>query len=44
MAKHEHGSMDTKVQEKVFAGFVSWVTNSIVVIIVFLILLAMING
>ncbi|MGR3634864.1 MAG: aa3-type cytochrome c oxidase subunit IV [Shimia sp.] len=24
MAEHEHGTMDTKVQEKTFEGFVKW--------------------
>ena len=28
MAKHEHGSMDTEVQEKTFEGFISWVTKN----------------
>ena len=24
MAEHKHGSMDTSVQEKTFAGFMKW--------------------
>ncbi|TCL08482.1 aa3 type cytochrome c oxidase subunit IV [Shimia isoporae] len=24
MAEHEHGSMDIKVQEKTFEGFIKW--------------------
>ncbi|WP_298294020.1 aa3-type cytochrome c oxidase subunit IV [uncultured Litoreibacter sp.] len=44
MAEHEHGSMDTKDQEKTFDGFVKFTTYSIVIILVFLVLLAMING
>lgn len=44
MADHEHGSMDIEVQEKTFAGFVTYVTRGIIICIVALILLAMING
>ncbi len=44
MATHEHGTMDTSVQEKTYAGFVTFVARTIVVIIVALILLALING
>lgn len=44
MAEHKHGSMDTKAQEKTFAGFVRFTIWTAVVIIVALILLAMING
>lgn len=44
MADHEHGSMDTSVQEKTFAGFMTMVTRTTIVIIVALVLLALING
>jgi hypothetical protein len=44
MAKHEHGTMNIEVQEKTFAGFASFVTRTVVVIIVALVLLALING
>ncbi len=44
MAKHTHGSMDITTHEKTFAGFVTWVTRTIVAIIVALILLALVNG
>jgi len=44
MAKHKHGTMDTTVQEKTFAGFVRFVGTAVVVILVILILLAMVNG
>ncbi|MEO0989443.1 MAG: aa3-type cytochrome c oxidase subunit IV [Pseudomonadota bacterium] len=44
MADHEHGSMDIDVQEKAFGAFVSYVTRSVIVILVFLVLLALING
>jgi hypothetical protein len=41
---HKHGTMNTDVQEKTFAGFVTLVTRVVIAIIVFLILLALING
>lgn len=43
-SKHEHGTMDISVQEKTFATFIKWVTNSVIIIAVFLILLYAING
>lgn len=42
--KHEHGKMNIEVQEKTFEGFIAWVTWTVVVIIVSLILLYLING
>ena len=42
--KHEHGTMNTDVQEKTFAGFMSLVSKSTVVILVALVLLYLING
>lgn len=44
MAEHTHGEMDITDQEKTFEGFINWVVRTTVGIIVFLILLAMING
>lgn len=44
MAKHEQGKMDIEVQEKTFEGFVKVVSWGTVVILVFLVFLAMING
>ncbi|KMW58554.1 hypothetical protein AIOL_003531 [Candidatus Rhodobacter oscarellae] len=44
MAEHKHGEMDVSVQEKTFAGFINWVTRASIGIIIFLVLLAMING
>ena len=44
MAEHKHGSMDTSVHEKTFDGFVKFVSRSVVIILVFLVLLALING
>ena len=42
--KHEHGKMDTGVQEKTFAGFMSFVSKSTFVIFVAMVLLYLING
>ena len=44
MAEHKHGEMDTSVQEKTFAGFITFVTRGTIICIVALILLALING
>lgn len=41
MAEHEHGTMDIKTQEKTFDGFMSFVTKTVVVILVLLVLMAM---
>jgi len=41
MAEHKHGSMDYKVQEKTFDGFVNFTKWSIIVILVTLVLMAM---
>jgi hypothetical protein len=40
MADHEHGSMDFKAQEKTFNGFVSFVTRTVIIILVLLVLMA----
>ncbi|AXI45309.1 aa3-type cytochrome c oxidase subunit IV [Sulfitobacter sp. SK012] len=37
MAEHEHGSMDSTTQQKVFDGFMSFVTKSVIVILVILV-------
>lgn len=42
--EHVSGSMDITVQEKTFAGFMSMVTRSTVVIIVLLVFLALVNA
>lgn len=44
MAKHEHGTMYTGVQEKTFAGFISISKWSAILVILFLVFLAMVNG
>jgi len=41
--KHKHGTMSTEAQEKIFAGFMSLVSKSTVVILVALVLLYLIN-
>ena len=44
MSEHKHGSMDTKDQEKAFAGFVKVSTNTAIICIVLLVLVALINA
>ncbi len=44
MAEHEHGSMDIKVQEKTFDGFVKWSIYVAAVSIGVLIFLALFNS
>ena len=44
MTKHEHGSMDTEVQEKTFEGFISWVTKTAIFCVVALLFIALVNG
>lgn len=41
MAEHEHGSMNVDAQEKVFDGFISFVTRSVIVIIAILVIMAL---
>ncbi|MEZ7813251.1 MAG: Ni,Fe-hydrogenase I cytochrome b subunit [Paracoccaceae bacterium] len=43
MAEHKHGSMDTKVQEKTFEGFLRMVAWGSGISIGILILMALIN-
>ncbi|MEH6831730.1 aa3-type cytochrome c oxidase subunit IV [Sulfitobacter sp.] len=40
MAEHEHGTMNTDVQEKTFDGFVKFVTRACLVIIGILLFMA----
>ncbi|MGJ8628837.1 MAG: aa3-type cytochrome c oxidase subunit IV [Sulfitobacter sp.] len=40
MAEHEHGSMNIDVQEKTYDGFMSFVTKTVVAILVLLVLMA----
>ncbi|KIC16082.1 aa3-type cytochrome c oxidase subunit IV [Leisingera sp. ANG-Vp] len=40
MAEHQHGTMDTAVQEKVYAGFLTFITRSCIALFLFAIFLA----
>lgn len=44
MAEFKHGSMDISTQKQTFDSFVKIVTKTVIAILVFLVLLAMING
>ncbi len=44
MAEHKHGSMDTKVQEKTFEGFIRMVTWGAGISIGILIFMALTNA
>jgi hypothetical protein len=38
---HKHGSMNTEVQEKTFAGFIDWVIKTAIVVMVIAVFLAL---
>ncbi|AHC99831.1 aa3-type cytochrome c oxidase subunit IV [Leisingera methylohalidivorans] len=40
MAEHQHGTMDTAVQEKVYAGFLTFITRSCIALVIFAVFLA----
>ena len=40
MADHKHGEMDIKDQEKTFDGFMQFVTYSVVILLVLIVLMA----
>ncbi|WP_146346527.1 aa3-type cytochrome c oxidase subunit IV [Phaeobacter marinintestinus] len=40
MAEHKHGEMDTSVQTATFDGFIKFVTWSVIVILVLVVLMA----
>ena len=44
MSKHEHGSMNTEVQENTFEGFMSVVTKTAIATIVVLLFMALVNS
>ena len=44
MAEHKHGSMDTKVQEETFNGFVSWSVKISLLSIGILVFMALVNS
>lgn len=43
-AEHKHGSMDIRVQEQTFAGFIRFATWSVVVAVVVLVFMALANA
>ena len=43
-AKHEHGKMDTEVQEKTFEGFINILVKSTIVCILVLVFMAVTNA
>jgi Bacterial aa3 type cytochrome c oxidase subunit IV len=40
MAEHQHGTMDTRVQEKTFEGFIKVTVRSVITIIAIVIIMA----
>ncbi|MBQ4823449.1 aa3-type cytochrome c oxidase subunit IV [Leisingera sp. M527] len=40
MAEHQHGTMDTAVQEKVYNGFLTFITRSCIALVFFALFLA----
>ncbi|MGB5869190.1 MAG: aa3-type cytochrome c oxidase subunit IV [Albidovulum sp.] len=44
MAEHKHGSMNTKVHEQTFAGFISFVKWGVIISIAILVFMALTNA
>ncbi len=44
MAEHKHGEMNVEVQEKTFAGFVTFTIRSVIAIIGILLFMALVNS
>lgn len=44
MAEHKHGSMNTKVQEETFNGFISWSVKISLLSIGILVFMALVNS
>ena len=44
MAEQKHGSMDTKVQEETFNGFISWTVKISLLSIGILVFMALVNS
>ena len=44
MAEHEHGTMNINAQEKTFDGFISFVTKSVIVILIAVVFLALVGA
>lgn len=42
MADHKHGDMDITDQQNTYDGFIKWITNGTIVVLVVLILLAIV--
>lgn len=40
MAEHEHGTMNIRVQEKTFEGFIKFTVRSVITILVLVVILA----
>ncbi|MGA1181247.1 MAG: aa3-type cytochrome c oxidase subunit IV [Marivivens sp.] len=44
MAEHKHGTMNINAQEKTFDGFISFVTKSVIVILIAVVFLALVGA
>jgi hypothetical protein len=44
MAEHKHGTMNIHAQEKTFDGFISFVTKSVIVILIAVVFLALVGA
>ncbi len=44
MAEHKHGTMNVHAQEKTFDGFISFVTKSVIVILIAVVFLALVGA
>lgn len=44
MAEHQHGSMNIRVQEKTFEGFIKVTQRAVITILVLVVLLAIFNA
>ena len=44
MAEHKHGSMDTKVQEETFNGFINWSVKISLLSMGILVFMALVNS
>lgn len=44
MAEHKHGTMNINAQEKTFDGFISFVTKTVIVILVAVVFLALVGA
>ena len=44
MAEHKHGTININAQEKTFDGFISFVTKSVIVILIAVVFLALVGA